>query len=756
MRADSGLVRLYGAAWVAMDDIRLEADHIVFYRAEDKACAWGRRDSTGAWVGRPVLQQGDMKFEQESLCFDLRTRRGISTQAVTVQGEAYFHAGVAKRQEDERIHVAHGKFTTCDAPNPHFHFHLQRAIMIPGDKVVTGPFYLKFRKIPTPLALPFGWFPTAPEKRSHGLLMPGYGDGRELGFFLKDLGYYLPIGNYADTRLLADIYTGGSWAVRNQTRYNVRYRGAGDVQLSFQNRRLGYTGSSSLSIDRTFFVRWNHAQDVKSRPLSRFNASVNFGSANNFQNNLSSTQQEYLSNTFQSSIQWSRSFRGRPISLASSARHSQNSRTGQVEVTLPSLTLNLARTSLAQLLQMRPGHRKFWSELAVAGSSRFEQTLSATDSILQNRAWDEMILRHGIKHNLTASTALRLGFVSITPQASYNEYWTLRAIDAQAVETSPGVWGLDQDTLSVWQTTRDWRVSADASTRFYGTFERGPDRRVTAVRHVLSPSVGLAYNPEQLRTRQLAAGEGQIAFNPFSINRFQPQDIAAAGAINFSLSQNLEAKVQDPDGDAPRKVKLIDNLVTSFQYNMLADSVRLSDVTTRAFTTLFDRVSVNLTATQSAYQRDSLGRRVDRFIPLSEGGLRLTRLNAAWGLPLQSAPNADFPWNARLDYTVQLNRVWLPAFQRDTAIIDQGVVFRGGVTLWDRWKLDVQSGYDLISREFTPSQLNLYWDLHCWELNFQWIPNGFRQSFMVRLNIKASMLRDLKIEARGSDGRIIF
>jgi hypothetical protein len=203
-------------------------------------------------------------------------------------------------------------------------------------------------------------------------------------------------------------------------------------------------------------------------------------------------------------------------------------------------------------------------------------------------------------------------------------------------------------------------------------------------------------------------------------------------------------------------VKLIDNLVTSFQYNMLADSVRLSDVSTRAFTTLFDRVSVNLTATQSAYQRDSLGRRVDRFIPLSEGGLRLTRLNAAWGLPLQSAPNADFPWNARLDYTVQLNRVWLPAYQRDTAIIDQGVVFRGGVTLWDRWKLDVQSGYDLVSREFTPSQLNLYWDLHCWELNFQWIPNGFRQSFMVRLNIKASMLRDLKIEARGSNGRIIF
>lgn len=756
MRADSGQVLLFGEAWVAMDDIRLEADHIVFYRAEDKACAWGRRDSSGAWIGRPVLQQGDQSFEQESLCFDLKTRRGISTHAVTVQGEAYFHAGVAKRQADERIHVAHGKFTTCDAPNPHFHFHLQRAILIPGEKIVTGPFYLKFRKIPTPLALPFGWFPTAPEKRSHGLLMPGYGDGRELGFFLKDLGYYFPIGPYADMRMLADVYTGGSWAVRQITRYNVRYRGSGDLNLSYQSRRLGYTGSSNLSIDRTFFVRWNHAQDPKSHPLSRFNAAVNFGSSNNFQNNLSSSQEEYLSNTFQSNVQWSRTFRGKPWSLAASARHSQNSRTGLVDVTLPAVTLNLARTSMAQLLGLPTGHRKLWSEVAVAGSSRFEQTFSATDSVLQRRDWDQVEMRHGFKHNLTASTALRLGFVSITPQATYNEYWSFRSIDARAVESSPGTWELDRDTLSGWQTTRDWRISADASTRFYGTFNRRPDRRVTAIRHVLSPSVGLAYNPEQTRTRRLEAGEGELTFNPFSINRFQPLDIAAAGAINFSLSQNLEAKVRDRETDETRKVKLIDNLVTSFQYNMLADSLRFSDIQTRAFTTLFDRVTVNLTATHSLYDRDAQGRRIDRVLTLAEGGPRLTRLSAAWGLPVQSASDASIPWNARFDYTTQLNRVWVPATARDTTILDQGFVFRGGVRLWDRWKLDVQSGYDLVAREFTPSQINLLWDLHCWELNFQWIPNGFRQSFMLRLNIKASMLRDLKIEARGSDGRIIF
>ena len=162
MNAVDSEVELYGSAFVALDDIRLEADRIVYSQATNQACAYGRRDSAGAWIGRPVLTQGGQTFEQDELCFDMKSRRGLSRKAVTVQGEAIFHAAVAKRQANERIHVANAKFTTCDAENPHFHFHLKRAVMIPGEKVVSGPFYLKFRKIPTPLALPFGWFPTPP------------------------------------------------------------------------------------------------------------------------------------------------------------------------------------------------------------------------------------------------------------------------------------------------------------------------------------------------------------------------------------------------------------------------------------------------------------------------------------------------------------------------------------------------------------------------------------------------------------------
>ena len=74
------------------------------------------------------------------------------------------------------------------------------------------------------------------------------------------------------------------------------------LSLSFQRQRQGFKGPWIWTCEQ-LFVRWSHSQDPRARPNSRFNASVNFGSSN-FQQNLNSSQEEYLSNTFQSSLQW--------------------------------------------------------------------------------------------------------------------------------------------------------------------------------------------------------------------------------------------------------------------------------------------------------------------------------------------------------------------------------------------------------------------------------------------------------------------
>ena len=755
---DSGLGFLTGNAKVVSGSMELTAHRIVLRLDDNEVCAFGARDSVGDWVGRPQFKDGDQAFSQDELCYNFETGKGLSRHAVTQENDIVFHADRAKRQPDETVHVRNGKFTTCNAENPHFHFHLTKAIMVPNDRVVSGPLYLKFRKVPTPLMLPFGWFPLNQEKESQGVLLPSYGDGGDLGFFLKDMGYYLPLGDHWDAKLLTDIYTGGSWAARIGSNYNYRYKNSGSFSLSFQRQREGFKGTPGFGLSNNFFVRWNHGQDPRARPNSRFNASLNFGSSGNFQQNLNSSQEEYLSNTFQSSLQWTANVPRTPFSTNISARHNQNSLTGNVSLTLPSMSLNMQRTSLARLLGMTAGKSALLDGVAVTYSSQMENTIQGPDSLFGALDLNALDVRNGLKHNVKLSSSSSVGFVSISPTFAYDQYDSFEGLDVSEVQVTPDSVALVTDTLKGFQTTNEWRLGVSASTRFYGMFNVPGNGRVKALRHVLSPNVGLSYNPERLRGQSLAVADDEVNWNPYALGRYVPVDRREAGALNFSLGQNIEAKVEDRETGELRKVKILDNLSTSGSYNFIADSLQLSDFQTRAFTSLFNRVNVNLNATHTAYARDSLtGNAVNEFLASSGGGLvRLKRLTGALGTTLNSSQDAAAPWNLRLDYNVNLIRRWAPELARDTSAVTHALSARGGINFDQKFKIDVTSGYDLAQREFTPTNLNFYVDLHCWEFSFNWIPFGVRRSFSLRLNVKSALLRDLKLEARGSQGQFLF
>ncbi len=755
---DSGLAYLTGKAQVVSGTMTLRAHRIVLDLEAGEVCAYGMRDSTGAWVGRPEFKDGPQSFSQDQLCYNFETGKGLSRHAVTTEQDIVFHADRAKRQPDETVHVRDGKFTTCDADNPHFHFHLTKAIMVPNEKVVSGPLYLKFRKIPTPLALPFGWFPLQREKQSQGILLPGYGDGGDLGFFLKDLGYYMPLGDHWDAKLLTDIYTGGSWAARVTSNYNYRYRSTGSFSVSYQRQREGFAGTPGFGLSNNFFVRWSHSQDPRARPNSRFNASVNFGSSGNFQQNLNSTQEEYLSNTFQSSLQWTAKVPRTPFSTNISARHNQNSLTGNVTLTVPSLSLNMQRTSLSKLVGLDAGKSALLDGVAVTYSTQMENTIQGADSVFGAQDWSSLKIRNGLKHRVKLTSSSSVGFVSLSPSFTYDQYDSFQSLDVSEVQVTEDSTAFVNDTLRGFQSANEWRLGVTASTRFYGTFNMPGEGRVKAVRHVLAPSLGVSYNPERMRAQSLVTDAGEVGWNPYALGRYVPNDLREAGSLNFGLSQNIEAKVADRETGELRKVKILDNLSTSGNFNFVADSLKLSDFQTRAFTSLFNRVNVNVNATHTAYARDTLtGQVIDTFLASQGQGLvRLKRVTGAMGTSFKSAQDAGTPWNARLDYNVNLSRQWASELQRDTSVVTHALSARGSVNVLKRYKLDVTTGYDLARREFTPTNLNFYVDLHCWELSFNWIPFGVRQSFSLRLNVKSALLRDLKLEARGSDGKLLF
>lgn len=778
-------VMLYGKAVVKFQTMRLEADYIEYSFSTNEACANGVLDSLGVLQGKPKFDDEGQSFIQEYMCYNFRTKKGFSRKSVTQEGDIVFHAAQSKRHSNEWVHIKGGKFTTCDAENPHFHFHLTKAIIVPQKKIISGPMYMKVRKVPLPLALPFAWFPNKNES-THGVIFPGYGNANDLGYFLKDGGYYFPIGQVADVRLLGDIYSRGSWSLANITNYNKRYKFNGAFSISRTVIRRSLPELPDFSRSTEFFVRWNHTQDPKARPNSNFSTNVNFGTANNFRNNLNSSQADYLTNTFTSSAQWNKMFPGTPYSLAVNARHTQNSATGNVELLVPGITVNRNRTNLpvSKWLGKKVSGRKWYDQIGVTYAANFENLLTEQADNVRFDRFGQLArsTRNGVRQTATVSSQAKLGFVTFTPTFNYNEFWTFKHL-APTLNPDGNTFALD--TLDGFRSARDWRLSGSFNTRFYGMFNFKNGKNLKALRHVITPQAGVSYVPSFDRRNFFYNDQGDLTtYNEFDMARFRPSNTNEQFNINFSVANNLEAKMRDKaaGGRATKKVRLIENYVVSGSYNMIADSLNLSDISMRGFTTLFNNLTINYNSTYSAYDRDANGLRVNRYLAETQGKLlRMTRSAVAFGWNFRSKSKSgskkpeeleipeeqleiiernrhqfvDFnvPWSLNVNYSLNLNRRWNVADQADENDITQSILFNGDFSVLEKWKVGFDSGYDLVAREFTPTSVNVYWDLHCWELTFNWIPFGFRRSFSLQVNVKSAILSDLKLQARGGAGQ---
>ncbi len=780
-------VLLYGDAVVTYEDIKLEAEYIEYGFASSAVLAKGRIDTAGAKVGYPVFTEKSSSFDADTIRYNFVTKKGLVNRVYTNEGENYVLSRVSKYHPNGQIHNYKGRFTTCNLPNPHYAFHFNRLIMIPDDKIVSGGAILKFRKIPTPLALPFGFFPIE-NKEKAGVILPTWGDAEDMGFFLLNGGYYIPISDHVDTKFLGDIYTGGSWALRNFTNYKKRYRFSGDFNIDYNRQRRGDPEFPGFSRNTQFFVRWNHQQDPKARPDSRFSASVNLGSSNSFTNHLNSSQADFLTNTFQSNIQYSKSFSGKPYSLSVSARHNQNSRTKQYNFTLPQVTFNLARVflPLSFLRGNQGGAQKWYEKIGFTYQGNFENrlTVNEEDISMNNLDWLRSQFRNGIRHNLGLSTSLKIWHFSFNPGVNYTDRWYFQTIERRLDPTT-----LESriDTISGFKTARDWSVNGNLTTKLFGMYQFKGDR-IRTIRHVVTPTIGMNFRPDFSTQRYGFFGEGGsfASYSPFQNGIYGQPPSSRSGRINFGLVNNLEMKgvaKRDTTGGELRKMKLIDNLSANTSYDMFRDSLRWSNINISGRTTLFRKININVNSSFSPYSYDAAGRTINRSMYMDRGKLvRFTNGSVAIGGSLQSQnrksdPNRStergsqeelefieqnperfvdwsVPWTMNFNYTLNANRTFFTMEDQlvDSLILSQSVMFNGDITIFDNWKIGINSGYDFVKNEPTTTTITLYWDLHCWEFQASVVPFGIRKSYQVHINVKASILQDLKLQRRGNLG----
>ncbi len=800
-------VTLYDEANITYTDIDLKAGNIIIDYKKNTLFAKGIKDSTG-YTQRPIFVQGGQESEQDSIIYNFKSKRALIYGLKTKQGEMFTYGEKTKRVNDSTIYIRKIKFTTSDKENPDYYITTNKAKLVPGKKIIVGASNLVLADVPTPLFLPFAYFPMSDTSVS-GFLIPAFDTGSsERGLGFQNGGYYFAINDYVDLTLLGDAYSNGSWGVRVTSNYNKRYRFNGTFSLNFENNINGIRGFDDFSKANNFNIRWTHNQDQKASPNSRFTASVNLGSSRFFreslnQINVSQTQ----NNTFNSSINYSKNFVGTPFNMAVTASHQQNTNTQEITMTLPSVTLNMER--IYPFAGKGGIKNNPIQKMGFNYNMQGQYLINTTDEdFFTNKMFETA--RTGIQHKTSTNTNIKaFNYFTLSPTANYEETWQFDYIEKRYDQENNLV---VTDTLSGFKAYREYNMGVSLSTNIYGnfSFKKG---RLKAIRHTFRPTISYSYRPDfkdrYIQQVQRSADPLDVLdYTVFDQGIYGTPSSGVSNALGISLNNVLEAKVapKDPDSDEEdEKIMILNNLNFNTSYNIAADSLRWSNVSFTAGTRLFkDKLALNFNGSLDPYQVNEDGRRIDKFNP---GIFRLTNANLTANYSISSKDfektdkntsanqesksgngannppdtmgadidptnrfgrqdandvgggtkeaelyNAKIPWTLNLVYSATYTNNGIDPSEIGVHTLG----FSGNLELSPKWKVGYSSGYDFKSGAFSFSRFNFTRDLDSWQFNFNWVPFGTNSSYTFFIGVKSSTLADLKWDKNKPPDRRLF
>jgi len=799
------------SAEIKYEDMQLGADHIAINTETKNVRAEGLypADTTNMpdslkVLSRPVFKQGSDTYEVDSMIYNMESGKALIKGVNTKQGESIIWGGTVKKMPDNVINMHKGRYTVCDHEHPHFYLQMTKGTVIPDKNTVFGPSYLVMEDVPVYfLGVPFGFFPQTKERNS-GIIIPEFGEETVKGFFIRNGGYYFALGDHFDLKLLGGIYTLGSWQVGAASSYNKRYKYRGNFSFEYAANKIGEKSSADYVDTRNIAVRWTHAMDSKATNGLNFSASVNFTSSS-YNKYQAQNINDYLSSQTSSSISLSKSWTGTPFSLSATASLSQNTRDSTITMNFPTLTFNVSRIAPFKR-KYAVGKEKWYEKISFTYGMNFKNDLSniKEDQLFSGNITDKA--KFGFNHNIPVSASFNVkGWLNITPSLQYQERWYFRSIEQNWDENLNAV---VKDTTSGFYRLSNYSFSLGSNTKLYGMYIVGKKKPVF-FRHLFTPSLSASFTPDcgsrYYNTIQKDSLGNTMEYSPWSQELYGVPSKGSAAAMNINFGNTLEAKVHsDLDSTGYKKIKIIEKLDLSTSYNFLADSLNLSPIAMNMQTNIANKFPISFTATFDPYALDENGKKYNKYLVEEGGFLRMTALSFSLGYgfqggkkqgggqtaanniyntqntAMQTAMNNqdtffrnkeekgedvnkemtsrdialmaasqyyDFsiPWSFSFSYSFSYSK---PG--RD-ANISQTMNFNANINLTSKWAISGSAGYDFSQGKFTPGTIRVTRDLHCWQMNFQWVPIGFRQSWTFCLNVKSSMLADLlKAEKRNS------
>ena len=552
-------ITLYDKAEVYYKDIELKAGIIVIDYQNDEVYAGRIKDSVGNFTQFPEFKQGTNIVEPDSIRFNFKTKKALIWNSRTDQGEFRVKGEITKRENDSVYFIKNARFTTSkNLDNPEYYFLARRIKLVPGKKVVTGFTNMVIADVPTPIGVPFAYFPMTEESTS-GIILPTFGDSNSQGYFLQNGGYYFALSKNYDLALLGDYYTNGSYAFRAESSYAKKYKFNGNFNFRYENQVTGERGLPGYSKSNLYNIQWSHSPDTKATPNSRFSASVNLGSQKYFQTSLNQLNSaNRLNNTLNSSVSYSRTFNTVPqINMSLTASHSQNTNTGQINMTLPTL-----QASVDRIFPFAPSQG---TKKGFIKNINFQYNLSGRNEIVtvDSLFFKPQMFRdakNGLQHTIPLSTNFKVfKYFSVSASANYLETWYLKTIEKKYNTVTNVVDNIDRNGFDAFRT---YNFSSSLGTTVYGTFNISKTKKLQAIRHVMRPSVSYGYTPsfEKYYNTYAADGSGRMAeYTRFETGIFGGPGKTNSNNLGFSLSNTFEAKVRDQDSTKvePKKIMLL-------------------------------------------------------------------------------------------------------------------------------------------------------------------------------------------------------
>ncbi len=766
-------IYLYGNAQVNYNDIELKANYIEINFNNNTVFAKGLPDSTGTLQGKPHFKQVDEEFDAKEITYNFKTKKGIIKDVRTKQGEGFLISDRTKKSPNGVICIKNGKYTTCDKEHPDYYIKLTKAKVIPNDKIVSGPAYMVIEDIPLPLVLPFGFFPNN-KGHSSGVVIPEYGEETNRGFFLRNGGYYFAINDYFDAKITGDIYSLGSWGAHFATNYKKRYKFSGKLNFDYSKVIISEKELPNYQNLNSYRLLWNHSQDSKARPNSSFRANVNLVSSS-YSKYVSTNFNQRMQNTAQSNIAYTKRFAGTPFNFSTNLRHSQNNRDSSITLSVPEINLNMRRIYPFKR-KKQIGKQRFYEKIGMTYNSNMKNTIKFKQDNFSPMTKFENY-KNGIKHTIPISANFSLlKHFNISPSATYNERWYFKSIKKHWQDTI--INGNDiipaqivTDTVKGFVRSGDYSINIPLTTKIYGFYQfLGKNPKIKAIRHLMTPSIAFNYRPDYSQSKYgyylpVPKDTNEQFYSIFGNDAiYGAPPTGKFGSLRFSLGNNVEMKARKGSDTSETiiKIPLLQSFNISSYYNLAADSMNWSNINLSGRTNILKIFNISFNGIVNPYALDDNGQVVNKSMWDTHKQIgRMTNARVSLSFSLNNktfnkktekkdktatttSEYAEFyiPWNMSFSYNWSFVKPGLEKTIVQTARVS------GNIDLTTKWKADFTLGYDFTNKKFTYPSLRISRDLHCWAMSLHIIPFGVYQSYNFQINVKASVLQDLKYNQR--------